>query len=81
MMILFREKNEKFSLKQYNSTQILILFLIFSVELLLKATGDAPIISKKKWVVSPDRTIGWISEFIRKLIKLGSEERLVSFCL
>ncbi|XP_011496717.1 PREDICTED: autophagy protein 12-like [Ceratosolen solmsi marchali] len=46
------------------------------IEVLLKATGDAPIMMKKKWVVSPDNTIGWISEFIKKCIKLGAEERL-----
>ncbi|XP_001608240.1 autophagy protein 12-like [Nasonia vitripennis] len=46
------------------------------IEVLLKATGDAPIMMKKKWVVSQDQTIGWISEFIKKCIKLGTEERL-----
>lgn len=51
----------------------------FAVEVLLKATGDAPIMMKKKWVVSQDQTIGWISEFIKKCIKLGTEERLVSY--
>ncbi|XP_058791459.1 autophagy protein 12-like [Phymastichus coffea] len=46
------------------------------IEILLKATGDAPIMTKKKWAVKPDQTIGSISEFIKKFIKLGVEERL-----
>jgi hypothetical protein len=60
---------------------IQICFYLFAVEVLLKATGDAPIMMKKKWVVSPNNTIGWISEFIKKCIKLGAEERLVSFII
>ncbi|CAB0032983.1 unnamed protein product [Trichogramma brassicae] len=46
------------------------------IEVLLKATGDAPIMTKKKWTVPPDKTLGWISEFIKKFIKMGPEERL-----
>ncbi|KAJ8682768.1 hypothetical protein QAD02_018560 [Eretmocerus hayati] len=46
------------------------------VEILLKATGDAPIMTKKKWSVGEDKTIGSISEFIKKFIKMGPEERL-----
>jgi len=46
------------------------------IEVLLKATGDAPIMAKKKWVVSPEQTVGWISGFIKRAIKLGAEERL-----
>ncbi|XP_014217507.1 autophagy protein 12-like [Copidosoma floridanum] len=46
------------------------------IEVLLKATGDAPIMAKKKWVVSPEQTVGWISGFIKRAIKLGVEERL-----
>lgn len=43
----------------------------------LKATGNAPIMKKKKWTVSQDQHIGWISEFIKKYLKLDANERLV----
>jgi len=49
----------------------------FSVDILLKATGNAPIMKKKKWAVDPDRKIGWIMEFIKKYLKLDRSEQLV----
>ena len=47
------------------------------VDILLRATGDAPIMKKKNWRVESDRTIGWISEFIKRYIKLEPNESLV----
>ncbi|XP_013399207.1 ubiquitin-like protein ATG12 [Lingula anatina] len=44
------------------------------VDVLLKATGDAPIMKKKKWAVDPSKKIGWIIEFIKKYIKAEPSE-------
>jgi Ubiquitin-like autophagy protein Apg12. len=52
---------------------------LFSVDILLKATGNAPIMKKKKWAVDPDRKIGWIMEFMKKYLKLDRSEQLVIF--
>nr|CAD7579497.1 unnamed protein product [Timema californicum] len=49
------------------------------VDILLKATGNAPIMKKKKWAVDPDKPIGWIIEFIRKYLKLDTADSLVSW--
>ena len=46
------------------------------VELLLKATGDAPIMKKKKFSVDPDKTIGWVITFIRRYLRLTGEDSL-----
>jgi hypothetical protein len=45
----------------------------------LKATGNAPIMKKKKWAVDPERKIGWIIEFMKKYLKLDRSEHLVRF--
>lgn len=50
------------------------------IDLLLKATGDAPIMSRKKWSVNPDQTVGWVITFIRQYLKLPAEDSLVSCC-
>ncbi|XP_068631932.1 autophagy protein 12-like [Battus philenor] len=46
------------------------------VDILLKATGDAPIMKKKKWAVDAEKPIGWIIEFVKKYLKLEPEEKL-----
>ncbi|XP_043280981.1 autophagy protein 12-like [Venturia canescens] len=46
------------------------------IDILLKATGNAPIMKKKKWAVSQDQHIGWISDFMKRYLKLDSSERL-----
>ncbi|KAI1292147.1 Autophagy protein 12-like [Halotydeus destructor] len=46
------------------------------VDLLLKATGDAPIMKKKKWTVDPEKTVSWVIQFIRKYLKLEPSESL-----
>lgn len=48
------------------------------IDLLLKATGDAPIMIRKKWSVNPDQTVGWVITFIRQYLKLPAEDSLVS---
>ena len=49
------------------------------IDILLKATGDAPIMKKKRWAVEKSKKIGWIIEFIRKYIKSEPSESLVSY--
>ena len=46
------------------------------VDILLKATGNAPIMKTKKWAVDKDKKIGWIIEFIKKYLKLEKSESL-----
>lgn len=46
------------------------------VDILLKATGNAPIMKKKKWTVDAEKPIGWIIEFVKKYLKLEPEEKL-----
>ena len=48
------------------------------IDLLLKATGDAPIMIRKKWSVNPDQTVGWVITFIRQYLNLPAEDSLVS---
>lgn len=50
-----------------------------SVDILLKATGNAPIMKKKKWAVDAEKQIGWIVEFVKKYLKLEPDEKLVSY--
>ncbi|KAF7406366.1 hypothetical protein HZH68_005735 [Vespula germanica] len=46
------------------------------IDILLKATGNAPIMKQKKWSVCQDNQIGRISDFMKKYLKLESSERL-----
>ncbi|KZC13748.1 Ubiquitin-like protein ATG12 [Dufourea novaeangliae] len=46
------------------------------IDILLKATGNAPIMKQKKWSVSQDFCIGRISDFVRRYLKLDSNEKL-----
>lgn len=46
------------------------------IDILLKATGNAPIMKQKKWTVYQDNQIGKVSDFMRKYLKLDSSERL-----
>lgn len=47
------------------------------VDIYLRPTGNAPIMKHKKWSVEADKPIGWIIDFMRKYLKLDSQERLV----
>ncbi|KAG1653376.1 Kinesin-like protein KIF19 [Nymphon striatum] len=46
------------------------------IDILLKATGDAPIMKKKKWAVEPSKTICSIILFVKKYLKLDESESL-----
>lgn len=46
------------------------------IDVLLKATANAPIMRQKRWCVSQDSTIGKISDFVRRYLKLEPGERL-----
>ncbi|KAK8757501.1 hypothetical protein V5799_004856 [Amblyomma americanum] len=46
------------------------------IDVLLKATGDAPIMVKRKWAVAPTSKIMDIADFIRKYLKLDHSESL-----
>ncbi|XP_073974198.1 autophagy-related 12 isoform X2 [Rhodnius prolixus] len=46
------------------------------ITVLLKATANAPIIKKRKWMVEPDRKIGAIAAFVRKYLQLEPSESL-----
>lgn len=46
------------------------------IDILLKATGNAPIMKKKKWAVDAEKPIGWIMEFVKKYLKLEPDEKL-----
>ena len=49
-------------------------FLFFhAVDILLKATGDAPIMTRRKWAVDRTKKVGGIIEFIWKYLKLDQE--------
>ncbi|XP_022913331.1 autophagy protein 12-like [Onthophagus taurus] len=45
-------------------------------DILLKPTGDVPIMKKKKWSVEADKPIGWIIDFMKKYLKLDPQDRL-----
>ncbi|KAF2902546.1 hypothetical protein ILUMI_03646 [Ignelater luminosus] len=46
------------------------------IDILLKPTGNAPIMKKKKWAVDADKPVGGITEFIKKYLKLEAQERV-----
>ena len=57
--------------------KILHQFPFILVDILLKATGDAPILKQKKWTVPKSKTVGSVNEFIKKYIKADPSESLV----
>ncbi|KAJ3658172.1 hypothetical protein Zmor_009929 [Zophobas morio] len=46
------------------------------IDILLKPTGNAPIMKKKKWTVDGDKPISWIAEFMKRYMKLEPQEKL-----
>jgi ubiquitin-like protein ATG12 len=44
----------------------------------LKATGNAPILKTKKWMVEKEKTVASINDFLRKLLKLEPSDSLVN---
>lgn len=53
------------------------IFFSFTVDILLKAVGDTPIMKTKKWAVERTRTIQGLIDFIKKFLKLVASEQLV----
>ena len=49
-----------------------------TVDVLLKPTGDAPIMKKRKWTVERAKKISSVIEFVRKYLKFEPHESLVS---
>ena len=67
--------------KLNNYTKIAIsidVLLNYSVDILLNAAGNAPIMKQRKWTVDWQKDINWVCKFIHKYLKLDSEEKLVS---
>lgn len=57
-----------------------VFFFIFKqVDILLNATGNVPIMKKRKWAVEGNKPISSIMSFIHKYLKLDAEDKLVSF--
>ena len=50
---------------------------VSSVDVLLKAVGDTPIMKTKKWAVERGRTVQSLSQFIARFLKLDASEQLV----
>lgn len=48
----------------------------FTVDILLNAAGNAPIMKQRKWAVDPMKDICWVAKFIHKYLKLDGEEKL-----
>ena len=48
------------------------------MDILLKATADAPVMAKRKWTVDRDKKLIWVIEFVRQYLKLDTSESLVS---
>ncbi|XP_026813556.1 ubiquitin-like protein ATG12 [Rhopalosiphum maidis] len=46
------------------------------IEILLKATGNAPILKTNKWMVEKEKTVASINDFLRKLLKLEPSDSL-----
>jgi len=51
---------------------------LLTVDVLLKPTGDAPIMKKRKWTVERTKKISSIIDFVRKYLKFEPQESLVS---
>ena len=60
----------------FDQGQLFVCFS-FTVDLLLKAVGDTPIMKTKKWAVERTRTIQGLIDFIKKFLKLVASEQLV----
>ena len=52
--------------------------LILAVDVLLKPTGDAPIMKKRKWTVERTKKISSVIDFVRKYLKFEPQDSLVS---
>ena len=48
-----------------------------AVTVSLSPIGNAPVLKQKKFVVSRDRTVGWINQWLRKYLKCDNSESVV----
>ncbi|RWS30658.1 autophagy protein 12-like isoform X1 [Leptotrombidium deliense] len=46
------------------------------VDLLLKATGNVPIMKKTKWQIDVDKSVLWVITWIKRHLKLDANEAL-----
>ena len=46
------------------------------VTIMLQATGNAPILKKKKCAVQSTKTVAWVIQMLRKMIKMQDDESL-----
>lgn len=53
-----------------------ITILPLAVTLVLKATGSAPIMTKRKWMVEPEKPVSWVISFVHNYLKLDKSEHL-----
>ena len=49
-----------------------------AVTVSLSPIGSAPVLSQKKFMVSRDRSMGWLNQWLRKNLKCDSAESVVS---
>lgn len=47
-----------------------------SVDVLLKAVGDTPIMKNKKWTIERNRTVQGLMDFIKKYLKMETSEQM-----
>jgi len=59
-------------MKYYDTSAVL------TVDVLLKPTGDAPIMKKRKWTVERTKKISSIIDFVRRYLKFEQQDSLVS---
>lgn len=45
-----------------------------TIDIFFKSTGDAPVLSKKKWKVQADYTVAYVIEFLRKILDLKESD-------
>ncbi|XP_072167798.1 autophagy protein 12-like [Diadema setosum] len=46
------------------------------IDILLKATGSAPIMKKKKWAIDPSKKVAWVIDFVHKYLKCDPSQSL-----
>jgi len=50
----------------------------FAVDILFKATGNAPIMKKSKWSVEENKPVSAMVDFIRRYLKTDIQQSIVS---
>lgn len=47
-----------------------------TIDIFFKSTGDAPILTKKKWKVQADQTVAFVITFLRKCLQLRETDSI-----